>query len=193
MYVISIRSTFYPLALQDRGVPVPLIGVLLSIMGIASLAVRSLLPALSRRFGAGAVLVSGTVAGVVGISVTPWLVHPFLLVALAVITGAGYGSNPPVVMQLLTQHSADANRGLVMGLRATAGRLAQVTQPLAFGALAALVGVAAAFPISGGVLLAAVLANRRDVLALRSPPSAPSSSPTAPTSADPAAPRGAER
>jgi MFS family permease len=169
MYVISIKSTFYPLALQDRGVAVPLIGVLLSIMGVASLAVRPLLPALTRRLGAGPVMVIGTVVGVVGISLTPWLLHPVLLVVAAVVTGAGYGSNPPVVMQLLTQHSAAGNRGLVMGLRATAGRLAQVFQPLAFGGVAAVAGTAAAFPISGAVLLATVLASRRDLLALRSP------------------------
>jgi MFS family permease len=170
MYVISIKSTFYPLALEDRGVPVPVIGVLLSIMGIASLAVRPLLPALTRRLGAGPVMVIGTVVGVVGISLTPWLLHPVLLVGAAIVTGAGYGSNPPVVMQLLTQHSAAGTRGLVMGLRATAGRLAQVVQPLAFGAVAAVAGTAAAFPVSGAVLLATVLGSRRDLLALRSPP-----------------------
>jgi MFS family permease len=173
MYVISIKSTFYPLALQERDVPVPVIGVLLSVMGIASLAIRPALPALTRRLGAGTVLVVGTVVGVVGISLTPWLLHPALLVAFAVLTGAGYGSNPPVVMQLLTEHSADANRGLVMGLRATAGRLAQVVQPLAFGGLAAVAGTATAFPVSGAVLLAAVLVSRRDLLALRSSSSAP--------------------
>jgi MFS family permease len=172
MYVISIKSTFYPLALQERGVSVPLIGVLLSLMGIASLAVRPVLPLLIRRLGAGTVMVVGTVVGVVGISLTPWLLHPVLLVAAALVTGAGYGSNPPVVMQLLTQHSSDTDRGLVMGLRATAGRLSQVVQPLAFGGLAALAGMAAAFPISGAALLVAVLLNRRDVLALRSTPTA---------------------
>lgn len=172
MYVISIRSTFYPLTLQERGIPVPLIGVLLSIMGIASLAVRAVLPVLSRRLGAGTVLVGGTVMGVIGISLTPWLLHPALLVAFAVVTGAGYGSNPPVVMQLLTEHSADANRGLVMGLRATAGRLAQVLQPLAFGAVVAAAGMTAAFPVSGGALLVTLVVSRRDLMALRSAPSA---------------------
>ena len=115
-------------------------------------------------------MVIGTVVGVVGISLTPWLLHPVLLVGAAIVTGAGYGSNPPVVMQLLTEHSAAGTRGLVMGLRATAGRLAQVVQPLAFGAVAAVAGTAAAFPVSGAVLLATVLGSRRDLLALRSPP-----------------------
>jgi MFS family permease len=173
MYVISIKSTFYPLALQDRGISVPLIGVLLSIMGVASLAVRPFLPALSRRFGAGVVLVLGTVVGVVGISLTPWLVHPVLLVAAAVVTGAGYGSNPPVAMQLLSEHSAASNRGLVMGLRAASSRLAQVVQPLAFSSVVVAAGTAAAFPISGAALMAMALWSRRDLVALRSRPFPP--------------------
>lgn len=150
MYVISIKGTFYPLALQDRGISVPLIGVLLSIMGVASLGIRPFLPALSRRLGPGAVLVIGTVVGVVGISLTPWLFHPALLVAAAAVTGAGYGSNPPVAMQLLSQYSDTSNRGLVMGLRAASSRLAQVVQPLAFSSVVATAGTAAAFPLSGG-------------------------------------------
>jgi MFS family permease len=168
MYVISIRSTFYPLMLQDRGIAIPLIGVLLSLMGIASLAVRAALPVLVKRFGPGSVMLAGTLVGVVGISVTPWLLHPVLLVAGAVVTGAGYGSNPPVAMQLLGEQSAQSNRGLVMGLRATSSRLAQVLQPLAFGSLAAAAGTAAAFPISGAALTAMALWMRRDLVALRS-------------------------
>jgi MFS family permease len=174
MYVISIKSTFYPLALQERDIPVTLIGVMLSIMGVASLAIRPLLPALTRRFGAGTVMVAGTVVGVIGISLTPWLIHPALLVVFAVVTGAGYGSNPPVGMQLLSEHSERSNRGLVMGLRAASSRLAQVVQPLAFGSVAAAAGMTTAFPASGGALLLLALWSRRDLVALRSTAARPS-------------------
>lgn len=166
MYVISIKNTFYPLSLEDRGLAVSAIGVLLSIMGVASLGIRLALPALLRRFGPGSVLVFGSVVGVVGISLTPWLLHPALLVVAAAITGAGYGSNPPVAMQLLGEHSAESHRGLVMGLRAASSRLAQVLQPIVFGSLAAAVGTTLAFPISGGALAVMALWRRRDLRAL---------------------------
>jgi MFS family permease len=119
------------------------------------------------------VLVLGTVVGVVGISLTPWLLHPVLLVAAAVVTGAGYGSNPPVAMQLLSEHSAASNRGLVMGLRAASSRLAQVVQPLAFSSVVVAAGTTAAFPISGAALMAMALWSRRDLIALRSRPFPP--------------------
>ncbi len=75
---------------------------------------------------------------------------------------------------MLTEHSADSNRGLVMGLRATAGRLAQ---PLAFGGVAAAAGMSAAFPILGAVLLVTILGSRRDLMALRSHPPSPEPAP----------------
>ncbi len=125
-----------------------------------------MLPAALRRFGAGTVLVTSSLVGVLGISLTPWLLHPVLLVAAAVATGAGYGANPPVAMQLLGEHSAEAQRGLVMGLRAAASRLAQVIQPVIFGSLATAVGTSVAFPISGTALLAMALWTRRDLIAL---------------------------
>jgi MFS family permease len=173
MYVISIKSTFYPLLLQDRGIDLVLIGVLLSLMGIASLAVRVCLPWLLRTLGPSRVLALGSIAGIVGISVTPWLVHPALLVLGALVTGAGYGSNPPVAMQLLGTHSSREERGLAMGLRAASSRLAQVIQPVVFGSLAALVGTALTFPISGLLLAAVAVSTRRDMAALREPPPAP--------------------
>lgn len=173
MYVISIKNTFYPLLLQDRGVDLPLIGVLLSLMGVASLAVRMCLPALLRTIGPSAVLSLGSLVGIAGISVTPWLLHPVLLVVAAVLTGAGYGSNPPVAMQLLGEHSAQSNRGLTMGLRAASSRLAQVVQPVVFGTLAAATGIALAFTISGAALAALALATRRELVTLRPDPPGP--------------------
>ncbi len=169
MYVISIKSTFYPLLLQDRGIDLVLIGVLLSLMGVASLAVRVCLPYLLRTIGPSRVLALGSVAAIVGISVTPWLFHPVLLVLGALLTGAGYGSNPPVAMQLLGEHSSREERGLVMGLRATSSRLAQVIQPVAFGSLAAAVGTALTFPVSGLLLAAVAVSTRRDMAALDRP------------------------
>jgi MFS family permease len=173
MYVISIKSTFYPLLLQDRGVDLVLIGVLLSVMGVASLAVRVCLPYLLRTFGPSRVLALGSVAAIVGISTTPWLYGPVLLVLGAIVTGAGYGSNPPVAMQLLGEHSTREERGLVMGLRAASSRLAQVVQPVVFGSVAAAVGTALTFPVSGVLLAAVALSTRHDMAALRQPPPDP--------------------
>ncbi|MBA3622257.1 MAG: MFS transporter [Euzebyales bacterium] len=152
LYVNSIKMSFYPLFLERAGVSVPRIGVLLSVIGVASLAVRVLLPAALRRWDPGRVLVWSMWASVVPITLTPWLGAYWALAVAAALIGLGYGVNPPVTVQLMALHTEPAERGLAMGLRVTSNRLAQVAQPLVFGALISTVGMAMAFPASGVLL-----------------------------------------
>lgn len=149
LFVNAIRMSFYPLYLERSGISVERIGVLLSVMGIASLLIRLPLPAMLRRFGDNRVLVWGLWLSVVPISVTPWLPTFGLLLAAAIVFGAAYGLNPPVTVQMMATHTRAHERGLAMGLRITSNRLAQVIQPVLFGALAPMAGIAAAFPLSG--------------------------------------------
>jgi MFS family permease len=155
LFIQAIRLSFYPLFLKREGISLSEIGLILSLMGVASIAVRVPLPALLKRFGAGRVLVASMWLAVVGIGVTPWLndVVPLVIGALAI--GIGYGVNPAITMELMARDTKPEERGLAMGLRVTSNRLAQISQPVVFGALIATVGMASAFPISG-LLLAAV-------------------------------------
>ncbi|MGH3664808.1 MAG: MFS transporter, partial [Egibacteraceae bacterium] len=99
LYVNSIKMSFYPLLLERQGVPVARIGVLLSVIGVASLAVRVPLPALLRRWDAGRLLVTSMWLAIAAMAVTPWLgSYPALLVAAALV-GLGYGLNPPLTVE----------------------------------------------------------------------------------------------
>lgn len=149
LYVQAIRLSFYPLLLQRSGVSVPRIGILLSVIGIASLAVRVPLPRILRRWGAGRVLVWTMWLCIVPIALTPWIGPYWLLFAAAVLIGVGYGANPPITVQLMAVHTRPAERGLAMGLRVMSNRLAQVAQPALFGGVISLAGLAVAFPVSG--------------------------------------------
>ena len=115
------------------------------------------MPALLRRFGAGPVLVSSMWLAVIGIGLTPWLHHVLPLAVAAVAIGVGYGVNPAVTVELPARDTRPDERGLAMGLRVTSNRLAQISQPVVFGALTAALGMAAAFPISGALLAALAL------------------------------------
>jgi MFS family permease len=153
LFVQAIRLSFYPLFLKREGISLSQIGLILSLMGVASIAVRLPLPALLRRFGAGPVLVWSMWLAVVGIGLTPWLDTVWALAIGAVAIGIGYGVNPAVTVELLARDTRPEQRGLAMGLRVTSNRLAQISQPVVFGGLTAALGMASAFPISG-VLLA---------------------------------------
>ncbi len=154
LFVNAVRTSFYPLYLEREGVAVSRIGVLLSAFGIASLLVRFGLQRLVQRWGAGRVLVWSMWLCVLPMAATPWVVDSYvLLLVTAAATGAAYGINPPVTVELMARHTRASQRGVAMGMRIASNRLAQVTQPLLFGGLAASVGVVAAFPVAG-VLLA---------------------------------------
>lgn len=149
LFTNAIRSSFYPLYLERAGMPVARIGVLLSIMGVAMLAIRMVLPAMLARWSRGGVLLAGMWAEVVAMAATPVLGTWGLLVVAAAVFGAGHGLNPPITVEMMAVHTEPGERGLAMGVRVTANRLAQVLQPALFGALSVTMGLAAAFPASG--------------------------------------------
>ena len=155
LFANAIRGSFYPLYLERTGMPIARIGILLSVIGIASLGVRLLLPSLLARWRAGTVLVAGMWVEVLGMAATPFLGAFWLLAVVAGLFGAGHGVNPPITVELMARHTDQRERGLAMGVRVTANRFAQVVQPALFGAMGATVGLAAAFPASG-VLLGAM-------------------------------------
>lgn len=157
LYLNSVRTSFYPLFLTSDGVPVQQVGVLLAVTGIASIVIRVPIPYLMRRIGPGWLLIAGMWMSLVPLALTPWLPGFGLLCLAAVLIGLGYGVNAPVTVQLMVQHTARNERGQAMGLRVTSNRLAQVLQPLIFGALVSSVGIGSAFAVSGGLLGALAL------------------------------------
>lgn len=157
LFANAIRSSFYPLYLERAGFSVSRIGLLLSIIGIAMLGIRVVLPALLSRFTAGSILLAGMWVEVVAITITPALGAFWLLVIAAAAFGAGHGLNPPITVEMMAANTSRTERGLAMGVRVTANRLAQVVQPALFGAVAGVFGIAAAFPAAGAALAGVIL------------------------------------
>lgn len=153
LYVQSIRQSFYPLFLEQQGMPVSQIGLLLTVIGLSSVAVRTVTVWVTRQVGARAVLVLSSALSVIGMAATPWLGTWPLLVVGAVLVGVGQGLNAPVTVELMAAYTMTDERGLGMALRAMANRLAGIVQPLLFGALGSAFGLASGFSTSG-VLLA---------------------------------------
>lgn len=152
LFVFSMRISFYPVYLERAGVALTSIGLLLSVIGVSSLAVRAVLPAIERRFGTLRILVWSTWAAIIGAASTPLTTQIEVLFVGALLIGVGLGANPPITVNLVAEHSDERDRGLAVGLRMMANRSAQVAQPLVFGAVAAVVPLALAFPLSGLML-----------------------------------------
>lgn len=150
--VQSLRTSFYPLYLADRGFSPGAIGGVLTVVGVASLLVRFGLPALGRALGAQAILVHSTWLAVAWVVAAPALTEPVWVLLGAVALGTALGLNPPTSVEMMAGATAAHLRGTAMGLRVAANRSAMIVEPLFFGAVAAALGAVAAYVMSGGIL-----------------------------------------
>ena len=168
LWANSLRTSFYPLFLEREGIPVTTIGYLVSLAGVTLLIIRFFLPSLLRRYRSVTILLLGTAASVVALVATPALVSPqAFLWAAAGLFGAGFGLNSPITIDMLAHYTEADDRGLVMGMRVASNRLAQVIQPLLFGAVAGALGMTAGFlaagVVMGGALVWASIKSRQYV------------------------------
>lgn len=151
LYVFSVRLSFYPVYLERIGVSLSFVGVLLSVIGGASLAVRFVLPLAIRRYGNTSLLIWSTWVAIVGLALIPVSSHSAVQITAAVMIGIGLGANPVISVNLLAA-SRETAPGVAMGLRLLSNRIGQVTQPLVFGGVAGVLGLAWAFPLSAVLL-----------------------------------------
>lgn len=154
LFVLGVKGSFLPLYLERSGLSVARIGVVLSTMGLAALVIRVPLPWLLRRYGAGPILAASMWLALVPITLMPTVQTFGLWLALGIVCGLGLGINPPVTVELMAQHTDASVRGLAMGVRLTANRVAQIIQPVFFGAIVSAAGFPTAFALSGGALAA---------------------------------------
>jgi MFS family permease len=155
LFVYGIKASFLPLYLARQGVSASRIGLLLSVIGVASLAVRVVLPWIQARLANGRTLLISMWLALVPMTLMPAVDGYPAWLLLGVVCGFGLGMNPPITVELMARHTAVEQRGLAMGMRLTANRVSQVVQPLMFGGLIPIVGFAGAF-LSSGLLLAGV-------------------------------------
>lgn len=161
IYVTTTKLSFYTVFLIRQGLTVSEVGFLLTSMNLAAILIRFPLPLLLRRFGAARLLLAGMWAAAVGLGLTPVLGSLPSLAVAAFVIGIGYGLNPPITVEILSVATRPTERGAAMGLRVTANRSAQIVQPLVFGGLASVFGIALAFPLSSVVLGAMILGAQR--------------------------------
>jgi MFS family permease len=154
LFIYGVNASFLPLLLERRGLPVSAVGTVLASVGVSSLAVRLALPALQRRLGARRALLLSMWLGLVPMALMPAVDGYGWWLVLALVCGLGLGMNPPITVELMARHTTGQERGLAMGMRLTANRVSQVTQPIVFGAAIPIVGFSATFAGAGAVLAA---------------------------------------
>jgi MFS family permease len=158
-------QSFLPAYLDLLAYPASVIGGVISLRALVTIAVRPFMPRIisisGGRYRTLLVTTSMTVLALAGIAFGS---SPVALVLVALLLGVGVAVAQPLTMVAVVDRVADAERGIAFGLRLTANRLLQVTGPLALGLVAQLVGYRAMFPIAAAFSLTTVvllIARRR--------------------------------
>lgn len=163
--MLSAREMFvayFPLLGQSMDLSPTVIGVILSVMGAASVIIRALQPYLVRQFGRMTLLTCALyVSGIIYL-LTPAIPWAAALTLMVVVLGAGLGLGHPLSLTYTIQVSPPDRRGEVLGLRITFNRISQFAVPLLFGSLGGVAGIAAIFWASGGLLLLGGWTTRQD-------------------------------
>jgi MFS family permease len=153
MASIDILLAFLPAWAEERGVPVAVVGWLLGLRALVTVAVRLAVGRLIATFTRRWTFVGSLTAGVVGLGMLPFVDVVGGAVAM-VLLGLGLGLSQPLTLSWVTTLAPRELRGAAVGLRLTANRLAQTVVPATI-ALAAGSGTTGVFVGSAAVMAAA--------------------------------------
>jgi len=156
--VITSRRSFYPLLLVEMGFSATIIGLMMSIRGLTSLAIRVLLSVSPKmqKYRFRTMVVCLFVVSV-GLGSTFLCRNLPLLVLNSILVGVSFGLGIPLSQTIAFSAALPDQRGLVLGVRVMVNRLAEVVSPLMCGVVAELMGIPATFWVGGLVLAAGSL------------------------------------
>ena len=157
---IDLLQVYLPALGVERGVPAAVVGALLTLRALATMASRLALGRLVARFGRPWLILWATAAGAAGVAA---LAVPLPAWALAVVlAAAGYalGIVQPLTMTVVSLAAPEGTRATWLAARITANRLGQALIPPAVGLLAAGLGAGGVFAATGAALGASAVAWR---------------------------------
>ncbi|MCT1545773.1 MULTISPECIES: MFS transporter [Kocuria] len=153
--MIDILTAFLPLVGEEAGVAPSVVGVLLGVRGLASIASRLLLPWLSGKFSRRALLIASLLASGLALIVPPLFLDSFWWAALFLAVGGFFlGLGQPLTMTLISTAVPGTWRGSALAVRLMGNRLGQVILPVAAGAVAAPFGPGGAIWLTCALLVA---------------------------------------
>ena len=156
----SIVIFLVPLYGTQIGLSASLIGVLMGSFSLATVAVRVLLPVLSRRLTPWQLLLASFVVAAGGFVIIPAMTQMTPLAAAVFWLGLGLGIAGPMSQALLYDESPPERVGEALGLRVLMMNVSQSAVPLMSGAFGAAFGVGPVFWVLAATLLGGCYATR---------------------------------
>lgn len=152
VFTVTLRSSFLPVLLQEKGFSPGYIGFFISSFAVAMTLVRLLSAWLLRAFRRGLLLLLALGLLTLGVFLLPFLeAKPWLTLSLLVF-GLGFGISQPVSMVMVSDLASTSVSGLAMGLRFTVITSATFLGPLLLGIAVTWLGLEWAFNLPAGLL-----------------------------------------
>jgi MFS family permease len=171
---VDVVMAYLPVYGDAAGLSVGLVGLLLSIRGIAGLVSRIFMGRLIDLLGRERLLVLSMLLAGGGLVLLPVASGDWFLIGLMIATGLGLGLGQPMTIAWVATRSPRQERATALALRITGNRASLLVIPPLMGAVAGATGVAMVFVIlavamAGGAAIAATtpldeLAENRDRL-----------------------------
>jgi MFS family permease len=158
---IDLLVAYLPVYGEERGLPVQLVGALLSVRAASSMASRLAMTWLIATLGRARLLWGSAALAGATLALVPFTDAPGPLVALMVLTGLGLGFGQPMTIAWVASRAPRSLRATALGVRLTGNRIGQLVIPAGVGLAAGLIGVSAVFWSMAVVLLASAVVVRR--------------------------------
>ena len=155
LLVMTLRSSFFIVHLNNVGLSSTQIGLLLAVLGGVSLLLRPFLNHLTDLLGVLPLISTSMALGAFGLYAVS-VFHSFIpLVAATVLFGFTPTFSQPLSMVMMADSSPDEIQGMALGFRQMANQVSLFTGPVMFGVVVTHFGLQAAFWLAGFILLAA--------------------------------------
>ena len=174
IFAVSLRTSFLPVLLLQRGSSEALVGLLISLFAGTSTVIRLFMGRLLQSFSRKIMLALSTLAVALGVGFIPLLSSDFTIALVLCTFGLGFGLTQPLSMVMVADLADPRYSGLTMGVRFMAITLASFLGPVLLGFVVEGFGLNAAFYVSallvimtGGYILSwksQLLPGRREAI-----------------------------
>lgn len=145
LFTDRLFVSFYPVLLEGAGLSLATIGLLISMRGLASLASRPTIGALTRRMDRWWLVLGAMVAEAAGMATVPASPALGLQIPAVLLCGLAIGYNQPLGMAIVSDRTPRSQRSSALSIRLGANRLSALTSPILLGAVVGALGLAAGF------------------------------------------------
>ena len=158
---LDVLAAYLPIYGEEVGLPVTLVGLLLSLRAGATMASRLMMDTTLRFLGWQRAMVACLAISAVMLGLIPTTAFPPALMVIMVCLGLSMGMLQPMTITWIASRAAKGERGTALAVRLTGNRGSLLLVPAVMGAVAGSAGVAAVFWILAGVVgLGSVIGRR---------------------------------